>query len=124
MSGITKFDMIVRFNSKVFWHIENVEKIRYGMLLSFNSFNLPCHKVKLTPISVTNKIEIDIPRDVIKREYILSTFDEVYYRLVFVHKQLQQYLINKHQLLFTSNKLYKIKDKNKIELIQLKGIKN
>ena len=118
-NGLNDFDIIVRFNSKVYWYVENTEKIRYGVLLSFNSFDIPCHKVRLVLVSVINKIEVDLFTDVFKREYILTTFNDVYSKLVFIHEKLQQYLIKKHELVFTSNRLYKNVGDNKLKPIQL-----
>ena len=72
-SNVDDLDIIVRFNGKVFWHVENVENIRYGILLTFNSFDISCHKVKLVMVSVKNKIEIDIRIDEIKNtRYLVS----------------------------------------------------
>lgn len=118
-SGSKSFDILVRFNNKIFVHVENVDNMRYGMLLTFNSFDISCHKVKMVIVNIKNRMEIDLHINKVNPKYILSNIDEVYDVLMSVYDKVIKYLIGKYKLRINHGDLYQILDDGKSKYITL-----
>ena len=114
------FNIIVQFNGKIYWYVENEEKIRYGVLLSFGSFEIPHNKVELLLVNVKNKIRLDCDIDQLSEPILLETYDDVYQKIKYLYQIISDYLLKRHNMKLLINKLYKEIPNHGLRLINLK----